>query len=215
MLYSAAEQAYREVKELILSGGLPGGELISEGEIAGRMGLSRTPVREAFLRLEAEGWMRLYPKRGALVVAVAEGEAEHIVDARELVETHSVRILAERPHARELLVARLRANLAEQRQIAEQGDVTAFSAADADFHRLIVEAAENPLLATFYSSLRERQRRMTAHSITRDPGQLPRILAEHEQLTELVNDGDADGFDRAVLAHMRRVHALNPRGAAR
>ena len=55
MLYSAAEQAYREVKELILSGGLPGGELISEGEIAGRMGLSRTPVREAFLRLEAEG----------------------------------------------------------------------------------------------------------------------------------------------------------------
>jgi len=215
MLYSAAEQVYREVKELILSGGLPGGELISEGEIAERMGLSRTPVREAFLRLEAEGWMRLYPKRGALVVAVAEGEAEHIVDARQLVETHAVRILADRPHAREVLVARLRANLEEQRQIAARGDVAAFSASDADFHRLIVDAAENPLLATFYSSLRERQRRMTAHSITRDPGQLPRILAEHEQLTDLVNNGDADGFEAAVLAHMRRVHALNPRGVAR
>ncbi|NKS66646.1 GntR family transcriptional regulator, partial [Rhodococcus hoagii] len=56
---------------MILSGALPGGELISEGEIASRMGSSRTPVREAFLRLEAEGWMRLYPKRGALIVPIA------------------------------------------------------------------------------------------------------------------------------------------------
>ncbi|MEN0137676.1 MAG: GntR family transcriptional regulator [Rhodococcus sp. (in: high G+C Gram-positive bacteria)] len=215
MLYSAAEQAYREVKELILSGGLPGGELISEGEIAGRMGLSRTPVREAFLRLEAEGWMRLYPKRGALVVPVADGEAEHVVDARQLVETHSVRLLADQPRTRELLVARLRENLAEQREIAERGDLAAFSAADADFHRMIVEAGENPLLATFYSSIRERQRRMTAHSIARDPGQLPRIIADHERLTEFVAAGDAAGFDAAVLVHMRQVHALNPRGVAR
>ncbi|MFZ2173218.1 MAG: GntR family transcriptional regulator [Rhodococcus sp. (in: high G+C Gram-positive bacteria)] len=215
MSYSAAEQAYRSVKELILSGELPGGELISEGEIAGRMGSSRTPVREAFLRLEAEGWMRLYPKRGALIVPVAEGEAEHVVDARQLVEAHSVRVLADRPRARAQLVTRLRENLAGQREIAARGDVTAFSAADADFHRMIVEAAENPLIVTFYSGLRERQRRMTAHSIARDPGQLPQIIDDHEQLAKLVAAGDADGFDSAVLEHMRSVHALNPRGAAR
>ncbi|MBH0121440.1 GntR family transcriptional regulator, partial [Rhodococcus sp. CX] len=92
-LHSAAEQAYREVKERILSGTLPGGELISEGEIAAEMGTSRTPVREAFLRLETEGWMRLYPKRGALVVPVADGEAEHVVAARLLLEADAVRVV--------------------------------------------------------------------------------------------------------------------------
>lgn len=215
MLYSASEQVYREVKERILSGSLPGGELISEGEIAGGMGLSRTPVREAFLRLEAEGWMRLYPKRGALVVPVAEGEAQHVVEARQLLETHSVRVLLTEPRARELLVARLRESLSEQREIAQAGDMSAFSAADADFHRMIVEAGENPLLLTFYSGIRERQRRMTANSLARDPGQLSRIIADHEHLTELIEAGDEVGFSAAVLDHMHRVHALDPRRSLR
>lgn len=81
---SAAGVAYATVKELIVTGELPGGDLISKGEVASRIGTSRTPVREAFLRLEAEGWMRLYPKRGALVVPVVAGEAEHLLLARQL-----------------------------------------------------------------------------------------------------------------------------------
>jgi len=162
MLYSASETVFREVKEQILSGELAGGELISEGDIASRTSVSRTPVREAFLRLEAEGWMRLYPKKGALIVPVADGEAEHVVSARQLVETQSVRVVSVRPHAREALVAALRANLIEQREVAQRGDVAAFSAIDADFHKMIVAAGGNPLLDSFYSSLRDRQRRMTA-----------------------------------------------------
>lgn len=215
MLYSAAEQAYRVVKELILSGELPGGELISEGEIATRMKVSRTPVREAFLRLEAEGWMRLYPKRGALIVPVAAGEAEHIVDARQMVETQSVRSVSARPAALEALAADLRAHLDEQQSIADRGDVAAFSTADADFHRAIVHAGGNPLLDTFYSTLRERQRRMTAHSIARDPSRFPHIVDDHRRLAELVAAGDATGFGETVLTHMREVHGLEPRGAAR
>ncbi|GAA2484358.1 hypothetical protein GCM10010198_38850 [Nocardia seriolae] len=87
---SAAERAYHEIKERILSGKLPGGELISENEMAGELGTSRTPVREAFLRLETEGWMRLYPKRGALVVPAPSHEAEHVIHARYVVETGAV-----------------------------------------------------------------------------------------------------------------------------
>ena len=78
---AAAETAYQHTKRHILTGGLPAGTMLSEGEIAGQLGLSRTPVREAFLRLETEGWLRLYPKRGALVVPVAPGEAEAVVEA--------------------------------------------------------------------------------------------------------------------------------------
>ncbi len=72
-------------------------------------------MREAFLRLEAEGWMRWYPKRGALVVPIADGEAEHVVDARLLVEVHAVEAVASNPRVRDALVAALRENLVRQR----------------------------------------------------------------------------------------------------
>ena len=65
---AAKDRALDYVKTQVLTGAFPGGELISEGEVATALGMSRTPVREAFLRLEAEGLLRLYPQRGALVV---------------------------------------------------------------------------------------------------------------------------------------------------
>ncbi|MGW0173439.1 GntR family transcriptional regulator [Rhodococcus sp. NPDC003322] len=208
-LYSASEQVYREVKERILSASLPGGELISEGEVAAEMGTSRTPVREAFLRLEAEGWMRLYPKRGALIVPVADGEAEHVISARRLVESDAARaVLARDAAARTALVRALRDNLDRQRAAAAAGDVAEFSGLDADFHGLIVRAGGNPLLVTFYIGLRERQRRMTARSLARDPLQLQSVIDDHVRLADLIEAGDAVGFAAAVDVHMRQVHGL-------
>lgn len=209
---SASEQAYATVKELIVTGELPGGELISEGDIAGRMNLSRTPVREAFLRLQVEGWMRLYPKRGALVVPIAPGEAEHVVSARWLVEAGSVRSLVADDRVRMDLVGQLRASLEHQAEIAATGSRAEFSAADADFHRLIVSAGGNPLLDAFYAGLRERQRRMTTHSLAREPGQILRIVDDHTRLADLIEAADIDGFSDAVDAHMRRTHGLNEGG---
>ncbi|MDG3009342.1 GntR family transcriptional regulator [Rhodococcus sp. D2-41] len=206
--YSAAEQVYRTVKEQILTGVLPGGELISEGEVAGQLGLSRTPVREAFLRLEAEGWMRLYPKRGALIVPVADGEAAHVVEARQLLEVHAAATVAGNAAVCEALVPTLRDNLERQRRIHAGGDLAEFSAADAEFHRLIVEAAGNPLLLDFYDALRDRQRRMTARSIARNPAQVEAIIADHAALADLVEAGDPAGFGHKVGEHMRVVHGL-------
>ncbi|WP_032380111.1 GntR family transcriptional regulator [Rhodococcoides fascians] len=207
---SAADTAYATVKELIVSGDLPGGELVSEGEIATRLEISRTPVREAFLRLQVEGWMRLYPKRGALVVPIAVGEAESVVDARRLVEAGSVRAFIGDVTARTSVVNALRENLQWQEKLAVDGTAAQFSAVDADFHRTVVRAGGNPLLDAFYDGLRERQRRMTAASVTRDPGQISRIVDDHRRLTDLIEAGDADGFERAVEQHMLGVHGLRP-----
>lgn len=209
---SASEQAYATVKELIVTGELPGGELVSEGDIAGRLEISRTPVREAFLRLQVEGWMRLFPKRGALVVPIAPGEAENVVSARWLVESGSVRAVVADDNACRDLVSQLRVGLDNQRDIAVTGTRAEFSAADADFHRLIVRAGGNPLLDDFYAGLRERQRRMTTHSLERDPEQISRIIDDHTRLADLIEAGDADGFSAAVDEHMRRTHGLNEGG---
>ena len=87
---SASERAYRHVKERVLNGKLPGGELISEGEIAEALGMSRTPVRAAFAQLESEGLLRLYPKRGALVVPVSAQELEDVIETRWVIERYAI-----------------------------------------------------------------------------------------------------------------------------
>src|SRR5215208_7627827 len=80
------ERAYAYTKQRVLDATYAGGELLTEGEVADALGMSRTPVREAFLRLEGEGLLRLYPKRGALVVPVSVGEIEAVIETRMLVE---------------------------------------------------------------------------------------------------------------------------------
>ena len=74
----------------MLDGVLPGGELISEGEIAEALGMSRTPVRAAFTQLESEGLLRLYPKRGALVVPVSAAEMEAVIETRWVIERYAI-----------------------------------------------------------------------------------------------------------------------------
>jgi DNA-binding GntR family transcriptional regulator len=83
---SAAQRAYDYVKERLLDGRFPGGTLLSENELAQRLGVSRTPVRQAFVQLEAEQLLELYPKRGALVVPVSVGEVDAVMETRMLVE---------------------------------------------------------------------------------------------------------------------------------
>ncbi|MEO9329684.1 GntR family transcriptional regulator [Gordonia aurantiaca] len=204
---SAAERVYAEVKERILTNSIAGGELISEGEIAARCSVSRTPVREAFLRLEAEGWMRLYPKRGALVVPIGEREKRDVIDARRLLEGHAVRSLTSRPAAVPELVAALRDNLDAHRR-ADPSDVVEFSRLDAQFHQLIAAAGDNPILADFYVTLGERHRRMTIASVHRDAAVASRILTDHLDLLGAIEAADADRFERLLAGHLAGVHDL-------
>src|SRR3954463_4618620 len=86
----ATERVYRYLKRNILEQVHSGGTLLTEAEIAEAVGVSRTPVREALLRLEAEGLLRLYPKRGALVLPVSMQEIADVVETRLLGEPHAV-----------------------------------------------------------------------------------------------------------------------------
>src|SRR5918997_5132089 len=83
---TATDRAYAFTKGRVLDSTFAGGDFITEGEVAEALGMSRTPVREAFLRLEGEGLLRLYPKRGALVVPVSAGEVAAVMETRALVE---------------------------------------------------------------------------------------------------------------------------------
>ena len=198
----AKDRVYAFVKERILDGGYPGGELLSEGEVAEALGVSRTPVREAFLLLEAEGLMRLYPKRGALVVPVSPDEVRDVMETRMLVERHAADRLARRGGDAAPVIEDLRGLIARQERLLDEGDLTGFVAADRGFHHTIVAAAGNAILTRISDSLRDRQRRMVAATVTRDPELPRRFVAEHRGILEAIERGDADEAARLVEAHL-------------
>lgn len=200
----AKDRAYAFVKERILDGAYPGGDLLSEGEVAEALGVSRTPVREAFLLLEAEGLMRLYPKRGALVVPVSPDEVRDVMETRMLVERHTADRLARRGADAAPVIEDLRALIARQEGLLADGDLIGFVAADRAFHHTIVAAAGNAILTRISDSLRDRQRRMVAATVARDP-ELPRsFVAEHREILAAIEGGRADDAARLVEEHLER-----------
>ncbi|MFJ5620851.1 GntR family transcriptional regulator [Micromonospora sp. NPDC093243] len=173
--------------------------LVSEGEIAEATGVSRTPVREALLRLETEGLVKLYPKRGALIRPVSAREITDVIEARRLVERHA----AERVWPRRAeLKADLGRRLAEMRAAHAAGDVTALMAADRAFHATVVDAAGNEILAELYQRLRDRQLRMGETSVRLSPGWADVALTEHAAQLAALDEDDPGRWLEAVVAHI-------------
>jgi DNA-binding GntR family transcriptional regulator len=199
---TATDRAYAFTKGRVLDSTFAGGELITEGEVADALGLSRTPVREAFLRLAGEGLLRLYPKRGALVVPVSVAEVEAVMETRMLVERFALdKVLAAGPA--QAIAETLAAAIAEQEMRAAEGDADGFVAVDREFHTTFVTAAANPIITGLYDSLRDRQRRMIITSLLVDTKRIESILVEHRALAEAIRAGELERAQSVLEAHLR------------
>jgi DNA-binding GntR family transcriptional regulator len=200
---AAKDRALDYVKRQVLTGAFPGGELISEGEVAAALGMSRTPVREAFLRLEAEGLLRLYPQRGALVVPVSSDETRAVIEARLVLELFAAsKVIGRGPTVCASAFERLSAELERQRDAAAKPDWPEFLAADRAFHSITLDESRNAILSAFYSSLRDRQMRMTGESVIRDRQRIATIMDEHSGIAEALRDGDLKRAREAVQTHL-------------
>ncbi|GAA4700522.1 GntR family transcriptional regulator [Kocuria gwangalliensis] len=198
MSTNAAERAYAHAKARILSGELEG-QLLSEGIVAEELGVSRTPVREAFLRLQAEGLMRLYPKRGALVVPVGPFEAREVLEARRVIECGCIAAALSDP----TLPATLNELLEQQSHAV---GTERFTLLDAAFHTAIVEAAGNSLLSTAYSGLRDRQMRLIAMAVGTMDGKASEILNQHRDIVRAVESGEAEHVRALLWDRLRHVY---------
>jgi DNA-binding GntR family transcriptional regulator len=193
---SAAERVYQYLKRSILEQIHSDGALLTESDIAADVGVSRTPVRAALLRLETEGLVALYPKRGALVLPVSAQEVEDVIEARRLVETHTAaRAWARRAALADALVPLLEA----MRTAHEDGDAAAFMLADRAFHQATVDAAGNRILTELYHRLRDRQMRIGIASMRLAPDRMTNALAEHAALLDALG-GDAEQRWNALVS---------------
>jgi DNA-binding GntR family transcriptional regulator len=202
---SATERAYAHTKARILDGTFPAGELLTEGTVAEAVGVSRTPVREAFLRLESESLLRLYPKRGALVVPVSAQEIDDVVEARELIERFAIEVVIERGRHAELGAA-LRASVQHQEDLLRSAK--RFTSADRDFHGQLVAATGNQVLVDLYGALRDRQLRMGISALKQDPGRAEQILEEHRRLADALSAGDRAAAVECITDHLEGTEQI-------
>ena len=195
----AADRVYTHVKQGLLDRRYEGGTLLTEGELADEVGVSRTPVREALLRLEVEGLIKLYPKKGALVLPVSAQEIADVVETRQLVEEYAARKAVNAPPA---LIARLEELLARQKEQVAAGDLAGAAATDRAFHAEIVRSGGNEILSRLYDQLRDRQLRMGVAVLHSTPDRVAKTLTEHEEILRALRSGDAEAAVEVVHRHV-------------
>ncbi|MDQ2758472.1 MAG: GntR family transcriptional regulator [Actinomycetota bacterium] len=196
---SASARVYGRVKTDILSGQLPGGGFVTEGELAAQTGVSRTPVREALLRLETEGLVRLYPKKGAMVVPLTADAARDVLQARLVIEEWAAGAMWEH---RADVVETLDDLLEQMAATRDADDVITFVAHDRHFHEVIVAAAGNAVLTGTYQSLRDRQLTIVASQMRMSGSRLEEALVSHRELAALLRTGTKAAFSKAVRHHV-------------
>jgi GntR family transcriptional regulator, rspAB operon transcriptional repressor len=200
----AAGIAHAWLRGEILAGRLRPGQALSENEIAKRLGVSRTPVREAIIRLESEGLLSVRPQVGTTVApidvdAVADGQF-----LRESIECRAVAMAARRVSAAD--AKELRALLKEQAKVAAQGDHPAFVPLDDQLHRKFVAMAGRPRIWRAIEDVKAQLDRVRFLSLE-DPAWLATIHRQHEDIVRHVLAGDADGAAAAMSRHLRAVFA--------
>lgn len=202
---SASDKAYEHVKGGILAGDVLPNTFLTEGQLAEQIGISRTPVREALLRLQAEGMVELFPKKGALVSAPTPRETREVFEARALIEEWAAsQMWARRAEA----APALHAKLDQMSAALKDDDVSTFSAADRAFHEVIVEAAGNTVITRQYRHLRDRQIVIVAGNLRGDKPRMTQSLRQHRELLRLLESGTKTQFVHACREHVNYATSL-------
>lgn len=194
------ERAYETLKELILNETFPAGTFLSERQLTVRLGMSKTPIRSALERLEAEGLVIVSPQQGILVREISLQEVVDLFDIRIALETFVVDHIAGKipPTQR----AQLEGNLEAQAKAAEGGDVNTSTRLDFEFHLILCAALGNREIVRTMLSLRDRLYRVIHHISSRIPGRLQASYQDHLAIAQAVLSGDAEGAVRQVREHL-------------
>lgn len=195
------DRAYAELKRLILSGELAPGSFLAERQLAARLGMSKTPVRSALERLEAEGFLSISPQQGAIVRELSLQEVADQYEIRQAVESYVARALAGRLTPAQ--VALLRENLDAQRANLGPADVTLAVTLDGAFHAAFCEFLGNQEILRVMRQLRDKTQRVISRVFHLNPGRLVSSYEEHVGIVDAVIGGDPAAASRRVEEHLR------------
>lgn len=200
---SLVDSAYAEIRHRILDNIWPPGHQALEQEVALQLGMSRTPVHEALIRLAAEGLVEVVPRRGMRVLPVSANDMKEIYEILGALESTAAELLALRKPTEAELKPLLVATRAMEKALAKN-DLDAWAAADESFHEHLVRIAGNKQLADTVFSYWDRAHRARMFTLRLRPKPV-HSTQEHMALVERLRAGDAAGASAVNRSHRERA----------
>lgn len=198
---SLVEAAYVALKEAVRGNVFPPGHRATEADIARQLGMSRTPVHEAIIRLQAEGLVEVLSRRGVLICPISADDIREIYDVLIAVEGMAAALLAQLPDADRLpAIQRLNQETEAMETAVQGGDLIAWAAADERFHQLLTELCGNGRLARASATVRDQSHRARLYTLhlRRTPFESTK---QHRAITDAIMITDAAAAEQAARAH--------------
>lgn len=190
---------FNTLRKAILTGQLKPGERLMEVHLADKLGVSRTPIREAIRKLELEGLVVMIPRRGAEVAQITEKSLNDVLEVRRALDALSVELACDRITDGEIAALK---NACDEFEKAVKGkDVSVIAKADVALHDIIVQAAGNQRLQQLVNNLAEQMYRYRFVYI-KDESQHEKLVAEHKEIYESIASRDKERASAAAKLHI-------------
>ena len=190
---------FNTLRKAILRGELKPGERLMEIQLANKLGVSRTPIREAIRKLELEGLVLMIPRKGAEVAQITEKNMQDVLEVRKALEELSVQLACERITPEQVEEMKMAAE--DFRKVLKSGDVTKIAEADVKFHDIIFAATNNQRLITLLNNLREQMYRFRVEYLKQKEC-YPQLLEEHDKLIALISGGEVEEACELMGCHI-------------
>lgn len=197
-----APQLVAMLRQSIADMRLRPGDTLSEKDIAGRFGVSRQPVREAFIKLSEAGLVEIRPSRGTYVMKISVREVANARLVRESIESDLARHAARLAKAEHL--AQLRRLIEDQKVATVNQDFKRFNERDEAFHRTIADIVQSDYAWRIVEAARFQTDRVRLLSLP-SASPLPVLIMQHEQILDRLEAGDGDGAAKAMRRHLREI----------
>jgi DNA-binding GntR family transcriptional regulator len=194
------EQVAARLRELLVEGSIAPGAKLNERELAERLSVSRTPLREAIKMLAAEGLVELLPNRGAVAVSLDEQDVFNTFEVMAELEGMSGELAAQRVTDAEL--SEIKALHYEMLAAHTRRDLSTYYRLNAQIHRAINAAAKNPVLSSTYNQVNARLQALRFRS-NQDEAKWKRAVKEHEQMIDALTRRDAAALRAVLVMHLQ------------
>ena len=190
---------FNTLRQAILRGELKPGERLMEIQLANKLGVSRTPIREALRKLELEGLVNMVPRKGAEVADITEKSLRDVLEVRKALEVLSVQLACEKITEEE--IEELKRVAERFKDTLDDQDVTKIAEADVAFHDVIYTATDNQKLILLLNNLREQMYRYRVEYLKKEEA-YPQLIAEHEELIDNISKRNKEEATRIMCEHI-------------
>lgn len=195
---SAVDEAYRWLRGEVTQFPWDQEGQLSENQLAKSSSFSRTPIREALLRLEADGLVRRLPHRGVVVPPLQQADIDALLEVREVIEVWAARKVGR--SARSL--SALWKLIEEQESHTE--DPADFIQLDIEFHNSIIRMTDNTVFMNLYEAHRFKQLRLGIKAVDH-PGRIEEVIREHKEILETIEGADEQEIENTVMRHLGKT----------